>query len=251
MTGASAVLRARAREASYRTRYLLNAYPAFYMPMGRVRHRGKSEYLVQRETELVIEGCGRAGSTFAVIAFNSAQSRPVRLAHHTHAAAQVLTAVKWGIPTLVIVRPPLDSALAHMARRDIPARPALVSWIRFHRRILPVRHGFVAVSFADMTSDFGAAVVKVNEAFGTSFGVFDHTPENEVGVFAAIEGRNRDRWGEQMTPERARSLARPTPERAAKKERLRTELEAPGLAGLRAQAHDLYQTLVGQPAAVA
>jgi len=48
----------------------------------------------------------------------------------------------------VIVRPPLESALAHMARRDIAARPTLVSWIRFHRRILPLRHGFVAVSFA-------------------------------------------------------------------------------------------------------
>jgi hypothetical protein len=249
--GPFATLPRSARELSYRTRYLLNAYPAVYMPMGRVRHHGKPGYLVTRDTELVLEGCGRAGSTFAVMAFSSAQERPVRIVHHTHAAAQVIMAVRWGIPTLVIVRPPLDSALAHMARRDIAARPTLVSWIRFHRRILPMRHGFVAVSFADMTSDFGAVTERVNEAFGTRFGVFEHTPENEAAVFAEIEGRNRSRWGDEMTPERARALARPTAERSALKERLRAQLEVAELAGLRAQAEDLYRTLVGETAAVA
>lgn len=251
MAGASSLLGRHGRQLSYRTRYLLNAYPAVYMPVGRVRHRGRPEYLVERDTELVIEGCGRAGSTFAVLAFAAAQPRRVRTAHHTHAAAQVITAVRWGIPTLVIVRPPLDSALAHMARRDISARPTLVAWIRFHRRIMSVRDGFVAVSFADMTADFGAVTERVNDAYGTGFGVFDHTPENEAAIFAAIEGRNRDRWGPQMTDERARSLARPTPERAALKERRRSELDAPELAGLRAEADDLYRILVGEPAAVA
>jgi hypothetical protein len=221
------------------------------MPMGRIRHRGKPNYLVQRDTDLLIEGCGRAGSTFAVLAFEAAQERPVRLAHHTHAAAQVITAVRWEVPTLVIVRPPLESALAHMARRDIPARPTLVSWIRFHRRIMAVRYGFVAASFADMTNDFGAVTERVNEAFGTSFGVFEHTPENEAAVFASIEQRNRSRWGDRMTPERARALARPTAERAALKERLREQLDVAELAGLRGQAEELYRQLVGEPVAVA
>ncbi len=251
MAAPSSALRRRARELSYRMRYLLNAYPATYMPIARLRHRGVPEYLVERDTELVIEGCGRAGSTFAVLAFESAQPRHVRIAHHTHAAAQVITAVRWGIPTLLIVRPPLESALAHMARRDIAARPTLVSWIRFHRRIVPVRDGVVAVSFADMTADFGAVTERVNEAFGTTFGVFEHTPEHEAAVFADIEGRNRDRWGGQMTGERARSLARPTAERTVLKERRRAELDAPQLAGLRAQAEGLYRMLVGEPATVA
>ena len=148
MPGPPTLLPRSTRELSYRARYLLNAYPAVYMPVGRVRHRGKSTYLVTRNTEFVLEGCGRAGSTFAMLAFASVQPRPVRTVSHTHAAAQVIMAVRSRVPTLVIVRPPLESALAHMARRDIAARPTLVSWIRFHRRILPLRHGFVAVSFA-------------------------------------------------------------------------------------------------------
>ena len=250
LTDAQDRLQRHARELSYRARYLVNAYPAVYMPVGRVRHRGRAEYLVTRDTELVIEGCGRAGSTFALFAFLSAQERPVRTAHHTHAAAQVLTAVRWRIPTVVIVRDPLDSALSHMARRNISARPALVSWLRYHSRILPVREGFVAVRFEQVTSDFGAVVEQVNSAFGTHFSVFQHTPENEAAVLAAIERENRERWGDEMTPERARSLARPTAERAAVKQRLRTQLEAPELAALRSQAVDLHRTFVGRAAAV-
>ncbi len=250
MPAAPTTLPRSTRELSYRARYLLNAYPAVYMPVGRVRHRGEPNYLVTRDTELVLEGCGRAGSTFAMLAFASAQPRPVRTVSHTHAAAQVIMAVRWRIPTLVIVRPPLESALAHMARRDIAARPTLVSWIRFHRRILPVQHGLVAVGFAEMTSDFGAVTERVNDAFGTSFGVFHHTPENEAAVFAEIERRNRSRWGDRMTPERARALARPTAERSVVKQRLRAQLDVPELAGLRAQAEDLHRALVGEPAAV-
>ncbi|MEP6640738.1 MAG: hypothetical protein ABJB93_02405 [Gaiellales bacterium] len=37
-------------EVSYRLRYLLNAYPAVYMPLNRLRHRGRSEYIITRDT---------------------------------------------------------------------------------------------------------------------------------------------------------------------------------------------------------
>jgi hypothetical protein len=136
-------------EVSYRARYLLNAYPAIYMPLSRMRHRGQDEYFVTRDTQLVIEGFGRAGNTFAWLAFRSAQPQPVRLAHHTHAAAQVITAARWHIPTLVIVRPPVDSALAHMVLRGVSPRSALTAWIRYHRRIMTVRHAIVAAAFDD------------------------------------------------------------------------------------------------------
>jgi hypothetical protein len=243
-------LEQRRRELAYRARYLLNAHPAVYMPIARARHGGRPDYLVRRDTELVIEGAARSGNTFAVLAFASAQERSVRTAHHTHAPAQVLTAVRWGIPTLILVRPPLDSALAHMALRGVPAGAALSAWTRFHRSILPVRDGFVAASFADVTGDFGAVVARVNARFGTSFGVFQHTPENEAAVFAAIERRNRDLRAGRKEAERDLILARPTPERSALKDRLREQLDAPGLAGRRAQAGALYRRLVGEPEAV-
>jgi hypothetical protein len=231
-------------EVSYRARYLLNAYPAIYMPLGRLRHRGQDDYFVTRDTRLVIEGFGRAGNTFAWLAFRSAQPQAVRLAHHTHAAAQVITAVRWSIPTLVIVRPPDDSALAHMALRGVSPRAALVAWIRYHRRIMTVHHGFVAAAFGDVTHDFGAVIRRVNEAFGTSFGAFEHTAQNQARVFDEISQRNRLLRGEQMTPERELWLARPSAQRQALKERRRGDLNADEFALLRARADELYHAIL-------
>jgi hypothetical protein len=240
----------RRRELAYRVRYLLNAYPAVYMPIARARHGSRPDYLVRRDTELVIEGAARSGNTFAVLAFASAQERPVRTAHHTHAPAQVLTAARWGIPTLVLVRPPLDSTLAHMALRGVTAGAALSAWIRFHRSILPVRDRFEVASFAEVTGDFGAAVARVNARFGTSFGVFAHTPEHEEAVFAAIERRNAELRAGRKESERDLILARPTAERSALKDRLREQLDAPGLEARRAEAEGLYRRFVGEPAPV-
>ena len=111
-----------------------------------MRHRDNPDYPVSRGTELALEAFGRAGSTYALYGFRQAQPREVRVAHHTHASAQIITAVRWGLPTIVIVRPPVDSALSHMARHQIPARAALQAWIRFHGRILPYREGFVVTA---------------------------------------------------------------------------------------------------------
>jgi hypothetical protein len=107
------------------------------MPLARIKFRHLDDLLVTRETGLVIEGFGRSGTTFANFAFLSAQTLPVKTVHHTHAAAQIIVAARMGIPTLLIVKPPLEAALSHMVRHQVPARPPLIAWIRFHRRVLP------------------------------------------------------------------------------------------------------------------
>jgi hypothetical protein len=230
-------------EATYSMRYVVNAYPSLYMPLSRIRHRDRDDWSVRRDTELVIEGFGRSGSTFVVDAFELAQTRSVRLAHHTHAAAQVITAVKWGIPTILIVRHPADVVPSHMARREIGARRPLVAWIRFHRRLLPYRHGVVVTPFEEATTDLGTVIQRTNERFATRFDVFVSNPENEALIFERIEARNRSRFG-SGTNEGRRSLARPTPEREARKRALRGEYESPALGQLRARAADLYRSFV-------
>jgi hypothetical protein len=221
----------------------MNAYPAVYMPLSRIRHRDRDDWSVRQDTELVIEGFGRSGSTFAVDAFELAQPNPVRLAHHTHAAAQVITAVKWEIPTILIVRHPAHVVPSHMARRDIGARPPLVAWVRYHERVLPYRGGFVVTPFEEMTTDLGVVIQRVNERFGTRFREFEHNPANQTLVFDRIEARNRQRFG-IGTPEGERSLARPTPEREARKQALRAAYEAPALSSLRGRAERVYRSLV-------
>ncbi len=228
----------------YRFLYWINAYPSIFMPLARIRHSKSIDVLVTPETDLVIEGFGRAGSTFANYAFLSAQTRPVKTVHHTHASAQVLRAIKLGIPTLVIVRRPFDSVLSHMARHRIPAKAALIAWTRFHKRILPQRDRIVLTTLEQVSQDFGPVIREINRHFGTDFGIFQHTAENNAAIFNQIRQRNRQLFGPAETEKRSRSLSIPTPEREALKRALRAHLKAPDLRALRQRAHDLYQELI-------
>jgi hypothetical protein len=229
----------RIRELRYSARYLVSAYPSVYLRWARRHYAGTGVGVVGPDTEIVIEGFGRSGSTFAVDAFEMAQMRPVMIAHHTHAAAQVIAAARLGIPTIVLVRHPLEVALSHMVRRDISARPPLTAWLRYHCRILPVRDRIVVGATQALSVGIGDMIRQVNERFETSFEVFEPTEEGVARVFEGIERRNRERYGGAPA-----SLARPTREREARKAALRSELERPSLAALRDRSLLIYRELL-------
>ncbi len=64
--------------------------------------------------------------TFAVYALQLSQGRPVRLAHHWHARAQLIEAAHRKIPALLVIRRPEEAILSHSAhpgaQRDAPGR---------------------------------------------------------------------------------------------------------------------------------
>ncbi len=239
----SGLLAKRARGLVYSARYLVNAYPAIYMPIARLRHGHRDNWALSRDTDLVIEGLARSGNTFVVCAFQIAQRRSVRVAHHTHAAAQVITAARMGVPALVIVRDPAQVAASHMALRGVSAKRALSAWVRYHERILPYRDRLEIADFDAVIRDVGEAIRRVNEKFGTRFDEFEHTAENEARVFQMIENLNRARF-DPGSEEAARILARPSADREAKKQRFARGLDDPRLAQLRARADAVYRTLV-------
>lgn len=232
------------RRAVYRTRYTLGAHPALYYPQSRLRYGGRPDYLIDDRTQLVIEAFGRSASTFAALAIQSAQAEPIRIARNTHAAAQVVEAAERRLPTLVIVRKPVEAAAAHMARRRIPARLPLEAWIRYHRRVESVRDSVLIASFDDVTKDLGHVIDRLNARFGTSLAPWEHTPENARGILAEIERSNLKRFENTGPAAAARALARPSVQRDAEKERHRRSLAEPGLSGVLDRAESLYARLV-------
>jgi hypothetical protein len=165
MTAATTLGRAR-----HLTRTWLSEKPALYLPLARRRYPGPSPEVVGADTELVIDGYTRAASTQVVYAFQLAQPRPVRLAHHLHAPAQVVDAVRRGLPVLVLVREPDDTALSQAAREPhVTVRDALLAHARYHERLLPYRKSVVVADFDEVTRDVRPGVRRLNERFGTAF----------------------------------------------------------------------------------
>jgi hypothetical protein len=164
------------RRARHRLRARVSEYPALYLPFARRKYPGPSPEVISSQTELVIDGYTRCATTFAVYALQLSQDKPVRLAHHLHAPAQVIAAVRSAVPTLVLIREPEGAILSQLAREpDVALPDALAAYGRFYARLMPYRDRFVIADFEEVTHDFGSVTRRLNARFGTSFREFVHT----------------------------------------------------------------------------
>ena len=149
--------------------------------MLRKQYRGM---IVSRETDIVIEGAGGCGNSFAVLAFQFAQGRSIKIAHHPHAPAQVVIAVRWGIPVIVLIRNPLEAVPSILSRHShLTMRQAIKNYIRFYAAVLPYRRQLALALFEELTSDFGSVIRRTNRRFGTAFVPFEHSPANEQSIY--------------------------------------------------------------------
>lgn len=185
--------------------------------------------LVTARTVLVIDGFPRSGNGFSNFALRHAAKQhgthlPV-IAHHLHNPGQVVAAARLGIPVLLLVRPPRATVLSVVSRwPHLRIRQVLRAYVGYYERVRSVASQAVVGTFDAVTTDFGAVTTAVNERFGISLPVFDHSPDNVRAVY---------------NPDHAGRVAR----RREETERM-AELDDPGIAGLLNRAEELYDWFV-------
>jgi hypothetical protein len=235
-----------------------------YLPFARRRYPGPSPEVISPQTELVIDGYTRCASTFAVYALQLSQQKPVRLAHHLHAPAQLIEAARRGVPALVLIREPRGAILSQLVREPgVALRDALVAYARFYSCLMPYREQFVVGDFTEVTQDFGSVIRRLNTRFGTSFAEFVHTDANTRECFQLIKRRGTlsrtqlgfesgvvtldELHGEQRGMASQQGLLDtkeawiPSGERTRLKIALREQWFQPHLAKVRDRAHAVYQ----------
>lgn len=172
---------------SFPLRSFFGRYPLlFYSLYGLVpKNRMLS---VDRDTQLVIEGFPRSANTFAVGAFRTAQPIKVRVAHHMHVPAQIIRAVRWEIPTIVLIRQPKD-AVVSLAMYDpqISISQALKCYVSFYQTISFYRSEYVVASFEETTNDYSKIIQKINHKFNTKFVDRPLTNAELKSIFQKIE----------------------------------------------------------------
>jgi hypothetical protein len=227
----------------YEVKTLVAQHPSLALPLARRRGHGE---VVDGATEIVIEGYPRAASSFAVAAFRAAQQRPVRIAHHVHAPAQLVEAARRRIPALALIRDPEDALISYVIRYpDIPMRSAGRGYLRFYRPLLRLRPRLVTATFEEVVGDFGPVIRRVNERFATSFKVFEHTEDNVTRVFEEIDADYRTRLEEG--PKFESVVPRPSELRTRLKEDLQREFRSPDFERLRTSLEALYGRFAGPP----
>jgi hypothetical protein len=209
-----------------------------------LRSRGRyGGLLVERGTELVIEGFPRSANTFAVAAMWVSQGRRPVMARHTHTPAQIMRASRLRIPAILLVRRPADAIVSLMVREPrLGPRQALRSWVRFHEAVMPYAGDVVVAGFEEVTTDFGAVIERVNARFGTSFLPFEHTGENLDRCNAVIEELDRRDTGRDGVT--SRTVARPDAERDEQSKAARAELARVTKSRIYRRAEEIYRTMI-------
>ncbi len=234
--------------ALYEAKLAVSPHPALAMRAARLR--GHGVLVSSPGVEVLIEGYPRSANSFTVAAFARAQGWPGsgggRIAHHTHAPAHVIEAIRRKVPAIVLIRDPAEAVLEFvLVKPDLTVRQALRGYLRFYEPLLPFSHAFVTARFEEATTDLGPVIERVNDRFGTSFLPFVHSQEEERAVFAEMDGYWRGRVG--SGPELERFVGRPSRVRDAWKERLRRAFDAPDLAGFRERAQRLHAAFPASP----
>lgn len=177
-------------------RRVLGRYPTIYFSLGAFRGRSFRDRKVTKETDIVIDGYPRSANSFAVGAFRRAQSGEVNVAHHLHVPAQILRASELGIPTILLVRHPVEAIISYRALhregeiveeepRDalrMSFRPFFRTWIDFYDKTLQCADSLIVGLFNQVIEDYGVVLGRVNKMYRTQFSLFDHTEKNEKEV---------------------------------------------------------------------
>ena len=223
--------------AVYAVKTRVAQHPALALPIARMRGHG---VVVSKDSDLLIEGYPRSGNTFAVVALQRAQPSPLRIAHHLHAPAHAIAALRLGVPAVVVIRAPEDPVLGYTIwNPQVTVEQALHGYVRFHEPLLPYAGDVLIATFDEVVTDYGAVVRRINRRYGTSFVVFEHTPENVQAVFDEIDEHFRVQVG--TGPQLERKVARPSEERDRLKGDRRAIYRGPRLSSLRARAEELYE----------
>jgi hypothetical protein len=271
----------RIRSARWRMRNRIARHPRLFLRTAGFSDAQADEWLIGRHKALCIDGYPRSATTFAVAAFQLAQPRPVQVAHHSHAPAQLITAARWNIPSLVTIRAPEDSVLSTTIYFPyLTVETALRSYVEFYEAVQTYRDAFVVGEFGDITSRFDLVIRRVNERFGCDFAEYVNSPENDDIVFSVInQGDESSRANPFVTsffsggmdyrelrellqrrfdidldpdaPARQSTVARPSADRERMKATLRLAYQDGRLAALRARAAQIYDELASDRAGAA
>jgi len=215
------------------------AHPVLALPVARLVGHG---VVVSSSTQLVIEGYPQSGNSAAVVGFLQAQPRPVEVAHHTHAPANVLAGLRRGIPVLVVVRDPREAVVAFaLTKPMLSVRDALVGYVRFHQPLVRVRDAIVLARSAQTIDDMATVIQRVNARFGSTFVQPARSAMSDERVNAGVERYWAERRGPGL-PLVGRTEANPVSAESVRRS-LERAYDAPALAGLRERADRLFSTL--------
>jgi len=219
---------------------LLEQVPSLYCSVMRRRH--PEWFLVDADTDVVIESYQSCGNTFARKAMEHANPK-AHIASHSHSWANVARGLRLGKPVVILMRPPLDAVASHAVRMRLDDLDReLRRYQRFFGRVADVTDRVVLAPFEVTSKRFGEVIRAVNTRFGTDFTVFDHNdPTATAEVFAEMD---REAASSPSELDRMWRVARPNSDRAGATQEMKARLSSPPHRGALTRCEEVYDQLL-------
>lgn len=202
--------------------------------------------VTSKKTDIVIEGYPRSANTFTYVAFKSSQKQNYEIAHHVHGISQIIIAIKYGIPTIVLIRKPIEAISSRLVRQpSLEPKIAYQDYINYYNRLLSFTDKFVIGEFNEVIKDFNQTIQKVNLKYGTKFLPFDYRPRNINHCFEIIKDMDKKDQGKNKITHN--TLAAPSESRKMLKYNLINKLaNDESLKPLIAQADSIYYAFLNK-----
>ncbi|MBT31545.1 MAG: hypothetical protein CMO01_17970 [Thalassobius sp.] len=196
----------------YSFKVFIEQFPDLYVNLQRIKYRNSwyKNSIINKDTDIVIEGFPRCANSFAVQAFKLAQQeQKYKIATHMHSPAQIIMAVKYKKPVIVMVRRPEDcivSLRALMIQYNSSLKSEIISasfnpiikyYINFYKKLIPYKSDIVISDFGDTISNFGDILTAVNLKYDKKFCIYNNSENEKEYIFK--------NFGNHLSPDKQRN----------------------------------------------
>jgi hypothetical protein len=127
----------------------------------------EGRFVCNEATDLVLEGFPRSGNTFSVDFISHLnKNRNLSIAHHTHNNANLLLGIAMGVPTVALIRQPIDAISSYMIYSGKSVELAAKDYYNFYEELLAHKTGIIFVKFDDVVQNMNLVINQINSKYG-------------------------------------------------------------------------------------
>lgn len=181
------------------------------------------ELLVNRKTDLVVEGYPRSANTFCVAAIQYMQASPIKIARHRHELGQIILGIKYNLPILILIRDPKDAIPSFIIREKVGIKFAFKYYIKYYSFIIKNLNSFVVADFTETINNTDLIVKYINNKFITNLSHFKLTNNDIIKIKKNVV--EMEKQYDKYDSAKPTHIALPTKERRAMKNTILKEIE--------------------------
>ena len=111
----------------------------------------RKELAIRKGMDLCVEGYPRSANTYGVLLIEKYANKKLEIAHHLHMPSQVKLASSWGIPSVLLIRKPMQAIPSLILREQGISHWNAVNWYNlFHEELIPHKDEMIIWDFEEL-----------------------------------------------------------------------------------------------------